>query len=311
MIIGPMQIAALGEAPFGVEEANYRALDGRMWSSLNSSRPQHKLEAWVSYDYGSIDMNAGPTNGTAHQNSVVVGGDIKATSNLLIGGMFGYSENNGDFGGPGGGYKLRQPVGTFYMGYGDGPLYIGATAGAGSLDYTDITRNIPLGAAIRTETGNTNGNEFTARLLGGYWFSLDSLLHGPYARVSYTKNVVHQYSENGSDSAALTFGEQRVEQLLWSVGWQVQGTWGGIRPFARATWEYNSLNQDRSVSVSSNSLGGFYSIPVAKPDNNYVLFNLGAAADFGGITGYITGSATAAKGDGNYYAVTVGIRAPL
>jgi outer membrane lipase/esterase len=310
-IVGPAQIAALGEAPFAVEEANFRALDGRMWSSLNTNRGQHKLEAWAAYDYGSIDMNAGLDNGTAHQNTVAVGGDMKISNNLLVGAMFGYSENKGDFGGPGGGYKLRQPVGTLYAGYGDGPLYFGATVGAGSLDYTEITRNIPLGAGVRTETGQSKGNEYTGRLLAGYWFSWDNLLHGPYARVSYTKNTVRQYAETGSDSTALIFGEQKVEQLLWSVGWQVAGNWGGIRPFARATWEYDSLDRDRSVMASSVNLGGWYSIPVAKPDNNYVLFNLGASADLGGITGYVTGSATAAKGDGNYYAITVGIRAPL
>lgn len=310
-IVGPAQIAALGEAPFAVEEANFRALDGRMWSSLNTNRGQHKLEAWAAYDYGSIDMNAGLDNGTAHQNTVAVGGDMKISNNLLVGAMFGYSENKGDFGGPGGGYKLRQPVGTLYAGYGDGPLYFGATVGAGSLDYTEITRNIPLGAGVRTETGQSKGNEYTGRLLAGYWFNWDNLLHGPYARVSYTKNTVRQYAETGSDSTALIFGEQKVEQLLWSVGWQVAGTFGSVRPFARATWEYDSLDRDRSVMASSVNLGGWYSIPVAKPDNNYVLFNLGASADLGGITGYVTGSATAAKGDGNYYAITVGIRAPL
>jgi len=122
---------------------------------------------------------------------------------------------------------------------------------------------------------------------------------------------VKQYAETGSDSTALSYGEQRPDQLLWSLGWQVTGNIGGIRPFARASWEYESLNNDRSVSASSVTLGGSYSIPAPKPDNNYALFNLGASADFGGITGFLYGSATAGKGDGNYYAITVGIRAPL
>ena len=44
---------------------------------------------------------------------------------------------------------------------------------------------------------------------------------------------------------------------------------------------------------------------------NYALFNLGVSADFGGITGFVYGTASAARGDSNYYAITVGIRAPL
>jgi outer membrane lipase/esterase len=310
-IIAPQQIAALGEAPFAVEEASFRALDGRMWSNLGGPRPRSKFEAWAVYDYGNIDMNAGPNNGSGHQNTVAVGGDMKLSEKLLVGLMFTYADQKGEFGGPGGGYKLRQPIGTIYAGYGDGPWYLGATIGAGSLDYSDIHRVIPLGPLLRTETGQARGNEYTARLLGGYWFQWQDILHGPWARVAYQKSTVKQYAETGSDSTALMFGEQQPDQLLWSLGWQVSGNLGGIRPFGRATWEYESLNQDRSVSASPVTLGGWYSIPVAKPDNNYALFNLGASADFGGITGFVYGSATAGKGDGNYYAITVGIRAPL
>ncbi len=311
MITGPMQIASLGEAPFRVEDANFRALDGRMWSSLDAPRSTKKFDAWVAYDYGSSDMNAGPTNGSAHENSIVVGLDGKVSDHLLVGGMFGYTENKGDFGGAGGGYTLRQPTGTFYAGYGEGPWYVGATLGAGSLDYSDVNRNIQLGAAVRNESGETRGYEYTGRLLGGYWFHLQDLLHGPYARVTYTKAIVRQFSETGSDSTALTYGQQDSKQLLWSLGWQVAGTFGGIRPWARATWEYDSLDNDRTVSASSVTLGGWYSIPAPKPDNNYVLFNVGAASDLGGVTGYISGSGTAAKGDGNYWAVTVGLRMPI
>ncbi len=308
MIEGPMQIAALGEAPFRVEDANFRTLDGRMWSSLNAPRTKDKFNVWVSYDYGSID----PSNGSGHENTIAVGLDGKVSDHLLVGGVFNYTENKGDFGGAGGGYTLKQPTGTFYFGYGDGPWYIGGTLGAGSLDYSNVNRNIPLGAVmVRNESGQTRGYEYTGRLLGGYWFSWNDLLHGPYASVAYTKAIVRQFSETGSDSTALTYGQQSNEQLLWSLGWQIAGTFGAIRPWARATWEYDSMNNDRSVNAESVTLGGWYTIPAAKPDNNYALFNLGAATDFGGITGYISGSATAARSDGNYWAVTAGVRVPF
>ncbi len=47
----PQQMASLVEAPLAVEQANFRALDNRMWSSLNAPRTQGKLEAWAAYDY--------------------------------------------------------------------------------------------------------------------------------------------------------------------------------------------------------------------------------------------------------------------
>jgi len=310
-IEGPQQIAALPLAPFAVEAANFRSLDGRMWSSLDAPRTQKKLEAWAAYDYGSSDYTAGASDGSAKTNTIAVGMDSKVNDHLLVGGMFGYTEDKGDFGGPGGGYKLRQPTGTVYVGYGNGPWYVGATMGAGSLDYSNVDRNIPLGPAIRTETGETRGWEYTGRLLAGYWFKWNDVLHGPYARLTYTKSEVHAYSETGADSTALSFGEQSLEQVLWSLGWQVAGNIGSVRPFARATWEYDSKNQTPSVTASSVTLGGSYTVPGVDPDNNYMLFNLGASTDFGGVTGYVMGSATAARGDGNYWAITVGIRAAL
>jgi outer membrane lipase/esterase len=310
-IEGPQQIATLVEAPFAVEDANFRALDGRMWSSLGAPRTQKKFEAWAAYDYGSSDMSAGAANGSADTNTIAVGGDMKASDKMLIGGMFGYTENKGDFGGAGGGYKLRQPTGTMYVGYGEGPWYVGATLGAGGLDYSNVNRQIPLGPSIRTETGETRGWEYTGRLLGGYWFNVQDVLHGPYARLTYTKSVVHAYSETGSDSTALSYGAQDREQLLWSLGWQVAGNIGNVRPFARVTWEYDSLDQTPSVTASSVTLGGGYTIPGVKPDNSYALFNVGASSDFGGVTGFITGSGTAGRGDGDYWAVTVGLRMPI
>jgi outer membrane lipase/esterase len=309
-IDGPQQIASLAEAPLAVEEANYRALDGRMWSSLDAPGMK-KLEFWAAYDYGSSDMNAGPNGGSMTTNTIAVGGDMKLTPRMLIGGMFGYTENRGDFGGAGGGYKLKQPTGTIYAGYGMGPWYLGWTLGGAGLDYSNVNRAIPLGANVRGENGETRGYEYTARMLGGYWFKYRDLLHGPHGRVTYTKAIVDPYAETGSSSTALAYGEQTREQLLWSLGWQVAGRVGNVRPFARVTWEYDSMDDDRSVSASSVTLGGNYSIPAGKPDNSYALFNVGASTDFGGVTGFITGSGTAARDDGNYWAVTVGIRMPL
>ena len=311
MIIGPQQMGALANAPLAVEEANFRALDNRMWSSLNAPRPTSKFQGWAAYDYSHGDFQAGPTNGSGHINTVAVGLDMKLSDHMLAGAMFGYSDTKGDFGGPGGGYKLKQPVGTIYAGYGDGPWYVGMTVGAGNLDYSDISRIIPLGAALRTETSDGRGYEYTGRLLGGYWFTMRDLMHGPYARVQYTKAVVKPFSEQSSDSTALNYDRQERKLLLWSLGWQLTGNIGAIRPYARATWEIDSKDQKRSVGASSVTLGGNYSVPIAKPDNSYALFSLGASTELGAVTGFIAGSATAGRTDGNYWAITVGLRAPL
>jgi outer membrane lipase/esterase len=314
MITGPQQMAALGEAPMGVERANWRALDGRMRSSIGATggpaAGPSKLQAWAAYDYANEDIFGTGLSGSGDINTISVGGDVLLTGQLLAGVQFGYSEYKGDFGNDNGDFKLREPMVTFYGGFGHGPWYAGVTFGVGSLDYS-TSRNIQLGATTRTENGDTNGYHNVARLLGGYWFRYQNWDHGPFGKLTWEKIVVRQFSENGNDSTALTFGQQKVDTFLSSVGWQVAGNVSGFRPFARATWEYNFDGDTRQVSAKSNSLNGVYVVPGFEQDDNWWLFDAGVSREFGKVTGFLSGNASAGKGDGDYWAVTLGIRVPL
>ena len=150
-----------------------------------------------------------------------------------------------------------------------------------------------------------------ARLLGGYWFKYQNWDHGPFAKLTYENIVVRQFSENGSDSTALTYEQQKNDSFWSSLGYQVTGDVQGFRPFARATWEYNFQNGTRQVTARSNTLAGSYVVPGFEQDDNWWLFDLGVSKEFGKVTGFISGNVSAGKGDGDYWAVTVGIRVPL
>ena len=314
MITGPEQMAALGDAPMGVERANWRAIDGRMMSGVDraaTTATARRFQAWASYDYANEDITGTGLSTSGNINTVAVGGDVRLSDRLLAGVAFSYSEYRGDFSNSGGSFKLNEPMLTAYVGYGDGPWYVGGTLGAGSLDYSNVQRNITLGATTRTETGDTSGWHTIARLLGGYWFKAGSWDHGPFGKLTWEKAVVHQFSENGSDSTALTYGQQENEALLSSVGWQITANLGGWQPFARATWEYNFKNDARTISATPVGLNGTYTVPTSKPDESYALFDLGVSKDWGGVTGYIAGNASAGKNNGDFWAVTVGIRTPI
>jgi outer membrane lipase/esterase len=310
MITGPQQMALLGEAPMDVERANWRTLDGRMMSMINSTSAPGKLQAWAAYDYADADTTGNGVSGNGNLNTISVGGDMKVTDRLLAGIQFAYTEDKGNFGNSSGDFKLREPMITFYGGYGEGPWYVGATLGSGSLDYS-TTRNIELGATTRTESGSTRGYHNVGRLLGGYWFRYKDWDHGPFAKLTYEQIVVRQFSENGNDSTALTYDQQKNDAFWSSLGWNLTGVVNGFRPFARATWEYNFQNDTRQVTAKSNSTNGWYTVPGFEQDDNWWLFDLGVSRDFGRVTGFVAGNASAGKGDGDYWAVTVGIRAPL
>jgi outer membrane lipase/esterase len=310
MITGPQQMAALGQAPLDVERANWRALDSRMRSGIGTPGQTGKFNAWAAYDYSSADLTGTSLSGSGDLNTVTVGGDMRVTDQILAGVQFGYTEYKGDYGNGGGDFKLREPMMTFYGGYGQGPWYLGATLGAGSLDYSS-NRTIQLGAAVRTESGDTSGYHIVGRLLGGYWFKYGNWDHGPFAKLAWERVVVRQFSESGSDSTALTYNQQDYDATFSSLGWQVAGDLSGFRPFARVTWEYNFDADTRSVTAKSNTLAGSYTVPGFTQDDNWWLFDAGVSKDFGKVTGFLSGNASASKGDGNYWAVTVGIKVPL
>jgi len=313
IIEAPQKIGLLGEAPMQVEQANFRAIDARMWSGLNTARPQNKFDAYAVYDYGNFDRSNDTGGSDNTLNSIVAGLDMKLSDQTLAGIAFGYTEDKGSFGNNAGGFKLNEATLTAYAGYGSGPWYVGASAGAGDLDFRNIRRTFALGAGSRTENGDTRGTHLMGRLFGGYWFNTSaSWIHGPFARVTYQEATVYSYSESGTSSSAMTFGRQKRNSLMSSVGWQASGALGPVRPFGRVTWEKEYNDDNRSVRAGLVSMPGNFSVPVFRSDDSYVLFNAGASADLGSkLVGFISVSATAAKDDGNYQAVTVGLRLPL
>ena len=67
----------------------------------------------------------------------------------------------------------------------------------------------------------------------------------------------------------------------------------------------------RAGLVSTGGIG--FGLPAFRPDDNYVLFDVGLSGPLGNsnVTGFVSVNATASKNDGNYQAITVGVRVPL
>jgi outer membrane lipase/esterase len=311
MIEGPARIGALAEAPLNVEQAIFRSIDARMIGAVGGPVRRNKLDVWVDYDYGKRDVSGTFLSGDAKANTIALGGDIKLTDEILVGLAFNYTEDDNDFGGGAGGFKLRETAATLYGGWGRGPWWVGATLGAGNLDYGDVRRTFALGAQQRTETGSPNGSHIMGSVLGGYWFTQASFLHGPFVRLAWQEINVDAFSEQGSDSTALSYEKQKRRSFTQGLGWQATGQLGRVRPYARVTWEHESKADARSVTANPLGLAGSYSIPTLTPDDNWVNYVIGVGTDFGRVTGYVTAAGTSGRGDGNGYAVTVGVRAPL
>jgi outer membrane lipase/esterase len=315
MIDGPQQAATLTEGPMAVEQATFRAVDARMWSALDTPSAPKGVNMWASYDYANPDIDVGNVSGDANLSTLSVGGDFRLSPHLMAGAAAHFSRYDATYGS--GSHELNEVSATIYGGWGSGPWYVGGSLVIGTLDYSDVSRSYDLGALTRTNSGDTSGTHWGLRALGGYWFKHSNVLHGPFAKLVYQDISVNGFSEGGGGSTALRYGDQSRDSLIGSLGWQAQGTWGAVRPFGRVTWEYEFKDDARTVTAYP-TLGGSYSIGAGTPDDNWFNFNFGASMDFGQATashgrvsGYLMGSATAGKDDGESWAVTVGLRLPL
>jgi outer membrane lipase/esterase len=316
LLEGPQQAATLTEGPLAVEQSTFRTVDGRMWSALRTQVPKQSFNLWTSFDAGSTDFERGLAKGDGDLWTFSFGGDVRINEHMVAGAAVNYSEFDASYGS--GSHRLEELSGTIYAGWGNGPWYLGGSLLVGDLDFKDVRRTFDLGAAQRTESGDTGGWHYAVRLLGGYWMNAGNVLHGPFAKLVYQKAEIDNFAERAGTSTALRYGEQRLTSLISSVGYQAQGEWGSVRPFARVTWEHEFKDDARSISASPIGLGGTYSIGVGEGNSNWALFNVGASMEFGQatattgrISGWLMGSATAGRDAGDSYAVTVGVRVPL
>jgi outer membrane lipase/esterase len=69
----------------------------------------------------------------------------------------------------------------------------------------------------------------------------------------------------------MSFGQQKRDSFVSSLGWQANGNLGWLRPYARVTWEKDYDNDDRIVRAALVSTGGVgFGLPALRPDADYV-----------------------------------------
>jgi len=181
-----------------------------------------------------------------------------------------------------------------YSQYRDGAWALNALGMIGSLQYNDVSRNIALGAATRSETGSTNGHQFLLRIGGQYDFNLGAMVLSPVANLTWQQVHVGGYTENGNDSTAMNFQSQRRNSLVSSLGAQVSsklvlGTYS-VQPFAKLAWEKEYKNGERDVRANLVGMAGSFGLPAYQGPSNSARLDLGAsialATDFSAYASY-------------------------
>jgi outer membrane lipase/esterase len=277
----PQQISLLGESALASNEAQARTLRNEMLSDNFGS----ETRVFTAVDYGQQTFKTGSTSPNTDSNNVnlTVGVDVRTSDNLSVGVALGVSQNNADVDG-GGGFRMQDLAASGYAIYHAGGGYFGGYGSFGQLSYNGIARSFDIGAARRNESGDTDGSHLGAALTGGWWFGNDALKTGPFATAQYEDIKVNGYNEGGSDSTAMFFGKQKIQSLIGTVGWRLQGNWQWsntmLHPYAELAWNHDDRADPRMVTAGLNALSGEFTLQGFTPDKTWGSADLGLMAQF-------------------------------
>ncbi|OZG73539.1 hypothetical protein BTA51_11070 [Hahella sp. CCB-MM4] len=202
-------------------------------------------------------------------NNVTVGADYLVTPHLIFGGALGWTQSDTDL--TGGNGNFTSDIYTFiaYGTYFTDSFSVDLQAGYGNLDF-ESSRRIHYTATKTTDVtaeGFTSGDQFLLNGQVDWQWNSNALTVLPFLRFDYVTSQIDGYGENGAGGLNMTIGEQTIDQLTLSTGFQttyaISNTWGVLIPTA---------NVRLLSEVQSNRdpvYGQFASDP--DPDNRFTL----------------------------------------
>ena len=291
IIAAPGQMSLLPRAATAAYAAHQRALRDQMLSdSLGMAQPGVSL--FANYDYGhqTFDATANTPRATGNNNVLTVGANAAASRDLSVGFAAGLAQLN--TGGTGSvSFQTQDIMFSAFANARIGKAYVSGSATAGQIRYTNVTRFIPLGPALRVEKGSSGGSNLGATLEVGYWFDWNNLRTGPFGRLGYQRVTADRFNESSGDASAMWFGKQTLKAATAELGWQLTGNmdFGGVplQPFARVSYEHDADASTQLVAAGLTSMPGTFALPGFVPGKNWFNASLGLSAHFTpNLTGY-------------------------
>ena len=271
----PGQIGMLAETPLAGSQSLLQVVDERLLAATAQTG------AYAAYNKARQSMDGSNNNPglDSRTDTLTVGINYAIDQNVLLGLALGMNNNKADFGNNSGGFKLDQTMVSAYGRYREGPWAVHALGMLGSLGFNDVTRRFALGAALRSEIGNTKGYQTLLRVGGQYDFALGSMTLSPLANLTWQQIDVKGYSEQGQDSSAMNYAGQNRKSLVSSLGIKLSksGEIGEqkLNSFVSLAWEKELKVGSREVRANVSSMSGSFGLPVYQGQDDRLRLDLG------------------------------------
>ncbi len=273
LITAPSEISYLAEAPVKTRTMVVSQIINQIPLSFEQ---EQRFHGWVSGDVSWLKMTnsaAGFPDDPGTPLYATAGFDYRVSREWLVGAAFSGGTTKQTFS-LGGDYKQTEFAVSLYGAYRNDPFWFDAVASWGSL-HDDINRVIPLGITTQSNQGSTNGNDVSFAAEGGYNFFTPLgtsavsgmpvkavppapviLTHGPVAGIILQRVRIDGFTETNPTGAptALSFDSQVRNSAVSELGYQASVKLGMWEPYAKAVWNHELANTDRTVTASLTSI---------------------------------------------------------
>jgi len=278
LIEGPTQYGMLAEAALRTRESHIRSLaDG---IAMGRKDEPGKLGVFFGGDRADwqLDRQGGSESIDSRSRAGTIGVTMRASESVVLGVAYGSSRNHGTFGNNAGQYTIAENIWSLFASARSGGFYGSGVLSLADIHFSNLKRHIPLGPAVRTAEGRTEGANSSAHLVLGYDFPIGRLTIGPTVSATFQNVTVNGFDETGGGSAGLRLMEQKRRSEVLSVGARASINLGQWTPWLRVTADEDRRDDVRHVSampLSMAAIGSTYDIPAYRPDSKYMTAAVG------------------------------------
>jgi outer membrane lipase/esterase len=272
LIEGPTAYSILPEAALRTRDGHVRTINDGLASGGQAAIG--KFTVFAAADRGTFDFDPG-TKSTNRSGSI--GATVRVSEAMTLGAAVGKSTSDGHLGDNMGGYHSSETVASAFGSMQWGNFYGTAIVSIANISFTDVSRNIVLGPAVRTATARPDGSNASAFVTLGYDFPIGNLRIGPLVSINSQNVDVNAFDEDGAGSANLHIGAQSRRSEIWSAGVRASMAMGPWTPWLRITADKERKDDARFVTASPLSLvsGNSYDLPAVSSDSSFITGAIG------------------------------------
>jgi outer membrane lipase/esterase len=286
---------ALADArAFGNTVSDYQVR--RRWSA-----PPSGVDFFASVQGQDSDFDSSFSTPAASSDALdlTLGVSYQLNDHWFAGGAVGSQNGDTDIDNAGSEFDNSTLMGSLFLGYRSQYLFSDFTLSVGSTDLDDIKRVIPLGSTlVRTEKGDTDADILGFAASVGIDMTADNTEPrlGPFIGLDYMDVQVDGYSEKGTLSTAMSFGDQDRESLIGSMGvfasypFQVGNT--ALEAYGDIAYrkEFEDSSDHVDAVVKNLSSGVHFRMPGYDIDDESYVFRAGIGANLGALRCSLYGS---------------------